>query len=361
MKRQTLALLIGAFTLVAGIVVARAAGLRLWAESPSPPAPATEQKQEQRHDRRAGEYRLSGPYTHENLTVFLIHGTPGPAGAHFLTLEEAMARKVVIVHETQDVNELAVENVSRTEEVFIQAGDIVKGGQQDRVLAVDLIVPARSGRIPVDAFCVEHGRWTARGEESAGAFTISGQMAPRQLNMAAKQARSQTEVWNKVDEAQDKLSASTKADVRARASESSLQLTLENERVQKSADAYIKTLSRFVEGKQDVIGCAFAVNGRVSSADIYASGALFQKLWPKLLKASAVEAVAESPTYDGAATAEADDVASVFADAESGRETQREVTRRTRMFNREGERAIFFETRDMERGAVWFHRNYLAR
>lgn len=186
-------------------------------------------------------------------------------------------------------------------------------------------------------------------------------MAPKELKMAAKQARSQTEVWAKVDEAQNKLSASTNADVRARASESSLQLTLENERVRKDADAYIKTLSAIVEGKQDVIGCAFAVNGRVSSADVYASGALFQKLWTKLLKASAVEAVAESPTYDGAATAEADDVASVFADAESGRETLREVTTRTRMFKREGERVIFFETRDMERGGAWLHRNYLAR
>ncbi len=60
----------------------------------------------------------------------------------------AMARKVVIVHETQEVNELAVENVSRTEEVFIQAGDIVKGGQQDRVLAVDLDRPRALGAHP---------------------------------------------------------------------------------------------------------------------------------------------------------------------------------------------------------------------
>jgi hypothetical protein len=355
MKRQTLALLIGAFTLAAGVVAARVAGLRLWAESPPTPAP------EQRHDWRAGDYTLSGPYTHENLTVFLIHGPGGPAGGHFLTLEEAMARKVVIVHETQEVNELAVENVSRTEEVFIQAGDIVKGGQQDRVLAVDLIVPARSGRVPVDAFCVEHGRWTARGDEPTAAFSMSKEMAPRQLNMAAKQARSQSEVWAKVAEAQDKLSASTNANVRDRASASSYQLSMENEKVRASADAYVKALSGVVEGKQDVLGYAFAVNGRVSSADVYASPALSRKLWPKLLKASAVEAVAELPSYDGAASVSAPSVASIFVDAEGGRETEREVTKRTRMFKREGERAVFFETRDMERGGAWFHRNYLTR
>ena len=42
-----------------------------------------------------------------------------------------------------------------------------------------------------------------------------------------------------------------------------------------------------------MIGYVFAINGHVNSADVYASRALFVKLWPKLLKASAVEAVAE--------------------------------------------------------------------
>ena len=360
MKRQTLALLIGALTLAAGVVVARVAGLRLWAESPTAAAP--EQKQERKQDWRAGEYTLSGPYTHENLTVFLIHGPAGSAGGRFLTLEEGMERKVVIVHETEDVNELAVQNVSRTEEVFIQAGDIVKGGQQDRVLSVDLIVPARSGRIPIDAFCVEHGRWEARGAEPMAAFSTSEQMvASKDVKMAAKQARSQAEVWKKVDEEQTKLSASTNTNVRETASASSYQLSLENESVQKSADKYVKALSGIAEGKQDVLGYAFAVNGRVSSADVYASGVLFRKLWPKLLKASAVEAVAELPAYDKAASASADAFRELFADAERGREEAQEVTKRTRMVKREGERAIFFETRDMESGGAWVHRNYLAR
>ncbi|HWS90337.1 MAG TPA: DUF6569 family protein [Pyrinomonadaceae bacterium] len=358
MKRQTLALLVGAFTLVAGVVVAKVAGLRLWHESPSAAAPEQKQKQ----DWRAGDYTLSGPYTHENLTVFLIHGTPGPAGEHFLTLEEAMARKVVIVHETEEVNELAVENVSRTEEVFIQAGDIVKGGQQDRMLAVDLIVPARSGRVPVDAFCVEHGRWTARGGEPASAFTLSEQMAStKELKMAAKQQHSQAEVWARVDEAQAKLSASTNADVRASASASSYQLSLENDKVRASADEYVKALSGVVEGKRDVLGFAFAVNGRVSSADLYASPALFRRLWPKLLKASAVEALAERTAADKLGAPTADAFEELFVDAGRGREEAREVTRRTRMVKREGERAVFFETRDMQSGGAWFHRNYLAR
>src|SRR5688572_31326248 len=63
------------------------------------------------------------------------------------------------VYETSDVNELAVENISRQFDVFIQSGDIVKGGKQDRVLAVSIIIAARSGRVKIESFCVESGRW----------------------------------------------------------------------------------------------------------------------------------------------------------------------------------------------------------
>src|SRR5579864_4481210 len=93
--------------------------------------------------------RLSGPYTHGNLTVFLIHGDDQMKGRKLLTLDEALEQKKVVVHETKDVNQLAIENVSG-EEVFIQAGDIVKGGQQDRIIAVDVIVPAKSGKLPLE-------------------------------------------------------------------------------------------------------------------------------------------------------------------------------------------------------------------
>src|SRR5262245_33725013 len=91
--------------------------------------------------------RLSGPYTHENLSIYLIHGS-NRTNRSFLTLQEALEQHKLVVYETKDVNELAVENVS-TEEVYIQSGEIVKGGQQDRTLTDDLIIPAHSGRMPI--------------------------------------------------------------------------------------------------------------------------------------------------------------------------------------------------------------------
>src|SRR5580700_9830170 len=129
--------------------------------------------------------RLSGPFTHDNLTIFLIHGADKSA-KHLLTREEAIDQRKVVVYETRNVNELAVENLSN-EDVFIESGDIVKGGAQDRTLKDDLILPTKSGRVNISAFCVEHGRWSPRGNESIATFnSASDAIATKELKMAVK-------------------------------------------------------------------------------------------------------------------------------------------------------------------------------
>jgi hypothetical protein len=117
------------------------------------------------------DYRVSGPYTHDNLSLFLIHGSSG-GKTSYLTLKDALAQKKVVVHESTNVNELAIENLS-DRDVFIQGGDIVKGGEQDRVLSNDFVLGPRSGKTPISAFCVEHGRWSQRGAEPARQFASS--------------------------------------------------------------------------------------------------------------------------------------------------------------------------------------------
>src|SRR5262245_38539757 len=155
----------------------------------------------------ASNYVVSGPYSHKNLTIFLLHGAGKRKDKTPLTLQEAMERKMVVVHETGDVNNLAVENLS-DEEVYVQSGDIVKGGRQDRVLALDLIVPPKSGQIQIASFCVEQGRWSGRGQEEAGQFASSRTaLISKDLKIAAKHSASQGEVWDKVAQSQAKLSA----------------------------------------------------------------------------------------------------------------------------------------------------------
>ncbi|HEV2912128.1 MAG TPA: DUF6569 family protein [Pyrinomonadaceae bacterium] len=311
---------------------------------------------------QAADFRLSGPYTHENLTIFLIHGQDTINSRKILTLQEAMERRKVVVYETKDVNELAIENKSADEDIFVQSGDIVKGGQQDRVLAVDLIVPPRSGRVQIAAFCVEQGRWSKRGSETATTFETSNErIATKDLKVAATISGSQGAVWDKVSEAQDKISENVGASVNAEVSVSSLQLSLENKKLQEMREAYIKKLVKAVEGKTDVIGYAFAINGRVNSADVYASGALFKKLWPKLLRAAAVEAIAELRRGQQFDQVNAEAIQSFLAAAERGRASEKGVTARVKLVTREAEESILFETRDLKKDEAWIHRSYVTR
>jgi hypothetical protein len=108
---------------------------------------------------RRGDYTIREPLTHKNLSVYLIESPATTQETEFLTLGEGLEAGTVIVHETGSVGELSVENNS-DKTLFIGAGEIVKGGRQDRILQHDMIVAAGSGPMPVTAFCVEQGRWS---------------------------------------------------------------------------------------------------------------------------------------------------------------------------------------------------------
>ena len=307
-------------------------------------------------------YRISAPYSHKNLTIYLIHGKNETSKTNILTLQEAMNMRILRVYETTDVNELSVENISKQFDVFIQSGDIVKGGQQDRVLAVSIIIAARSGRIKIDAFCVESGRWQKRGNEDAGQFSSSNdRIVSKELKLAANVSRSQQEVWAKVSEAQDKLSANVGGSVAAPVSRSSLQLSLENGKVAATADEYVNKLSNLIEGKSDVIGYAFAVNGELNSADIYVSNALFKKLWPRMLKAAAVEAVAEqNGRMSAAPPAKPAAISEFLSDADAGAAHERAVSGGTRIVTRDKKDSAVYEARD-DKSKTVVHRAYVKK
>lgn len=309
---------------------------------------------------QAGDYRLSGPFTHNNLSIFLVHGKNTIEGKTFLTLEEAMVQRKVVVYETRNVNELSIQNISN-EDVYVQAGDIVKGGQQDRMIGVDLIVPRKSGKMPISAFCVEQGRWSRRGNEQARVFSSSSDVvATKEIKLAAKRGNSQGGVWESVTVAQDKLSQNVGVRVNSIASVSSLQLAVENAKVRESADSYVKALSNIVNSRNDVIGYVFAINGKVNSADVYGSSALFKKLWPKLLRANAIEAIAELQ-QDKFAPPKPDQARTFLSEGEKAQASEKQVSTRVGLVTAEDEKNIFFETRDRANKDAWIHRNYIKK
>ena len=233
--------------------------------------------------------RISGPFTHENLSVYFVHGASAQ-GPVPLTLSEALDKQMVEVVETGSVNELKIRNKG-SEPIFIQSGDLVKGGRQDRVVTTSFVLPPKSGSVPLASFCVEHGRWSQRGKEVAERFSSSSEALPsRKAKLAMKAplpvaqaapadlpansrnhqqalnhdetGKRQQMIWNEVASTQDKLSGGLKQSVNAAESSTSLQLSLENEKLRAARSDYIEALEDKAEAG-DIIGYVFAVNGQI--------------------------------------------------------------------------------------------------
>ena len=315
--------------------------------------------------------RISGPHVHANLAIYFIHGpsAPGPVP---LTLTEAVAKGLVQVIETGHVNELKIENKGG-EEVFIQAGDMVKGGRQDRVLMVSLLLPPRSGLVSIAAFCVEPGRWSARGSEDPTRFASASETIPSRKALiimaappspeavgprGADTAERQRQVWGSVAKMQADLADGLGTRVLAPQSVTSLQLSLEHAKLKEAQTAYVTTLQAKAVQESDVIGYVAAINGKTVSANIYPSNGLFRKMWDKQLAAVITEAIGEK----SAAVAVAPPIAAVqefLAAAEKGPARGRETAAKMFLETRESAHGLYNEARGPSGG--WVHKNYLAK
>jgi hypothetical protein len=238
--------------------------------------------------------------------------------------------------------------------VFVQSGDIVKGGKQDRCIATDFTLEPRSGKVKIASFCVEHGRWRQRGGESQSLFSGSSySVAGRKLKLAGNANYSagggQQKVWDEVKVAQERLSTATGGAVASQQSPSSLQLTLENNKVREAIEKYVSALADAPGGKDDVIGYAAVINGKMNCADVYGSHQLFTKLWPRSLKSLATEAAAERRTAGGAGEAVAempiDKVEAALRDAKEGKKTANEVGDAVEVITTDSDDSVLFESR----------------
>lgn len=340
--------------------------------------------------------QISAPVVHQNIAFYFVRG-PSASGPVPATLQEALAKGAVEVFETGNVQELQIENKGE-EPVFVQFGDLVKGGQQDRVLTVSLMLPPKSGRVPIGSYCVEQGRWAARGAEDAKKFSMSEMLMPsREAKVAmakravnpvtpaggamfvereqgaaanlrqhpsqrradgASTASGQGEVWRSVGEVQNKLAAHLAAPVASEASRTSLQLSLENDKLKQAVADYVQVLEPAGLKDQDIVGVAIAINGRILNADVYPSNGLFRKMWPKLVRAGVTEALASASAEKHAAPAP-DAVSAFLTEAEKGRQSNLELGTHAKLETRDADKALRMEAKSAT--GAFVHRNYLAK
>ncbi len=222
--------------------------------------------------------KMLAPITFRQLTVFPVVQTATAPDqrdkAQYLTLTDGLRRKLVTVSELAgggSVNTLLVGNKSDTP-LLILGGEVVLGGQQDRILGQDTIVPAHE-QLRVQVFCVEHGRWSGGRE-----FAAAQGMADTKIRVRAKYRADQSQVWAEVAKknAAHGVAPST-GTYRNLAAGDDGKKALEPYRA-----AVGGALGKLPE-KDKVVGVVAAINGRVTSVELFAKPELFAAYRDKLL------------------------------------------------------------------------------
>ncbi|MBM3465970.1 MAG: hypothetical protein FJX76_28100 [Armatimonadetes bacterium] len=231
--------------------------------------------------------RLGSPVSQRGMTIIpIIARSESALGLR--TLSEALKSGSVVVREIGDgrVNELSVENKSDAY-VFILAGQILVGAKQNRVLQSDLLLPPHSGRVSVEAFCVEHGRWRdeSGGGARSGTFARTDNVSNPEVRAAARATKSQTSVWGAVSESQEKVKAPN--------STSDLNKIYHEPKVAQDAKVYVDAFSTLPERVPDMRGAVVFVNGRLMAVDYFGDGRVFRNLWQPLLASYVLEAVGD--------------------------------------------------------------------
>jgi protein-tyrosine phosphatase len=238
-----------------------------------------------------GASTLDGPRTEGPLTIFPLHGADASLPA-ILPLGEALERGVALVREGDNFSQLVLDNHG-DRPVLCLAGDLVRGGMQDRVLSRDTLLAPRQTGLVVEAFCVEAGRWEERAGEASDRFASDLLMAPAQLRRQLIVGVSQGEVWQEVARTQERLGRSRGRALQDERSASSLALSLSLPELQEA----MATQLAFFEAstaEPTIKGYLAHIEGVGWQLEWFATGALFQSVKRRLLKALVTEALGAS-------------------------------------------------------------------
>jgi hypothetical protein len=172
-------------------------------------------------------------------------------------------------------------------------------------------------------------------------------------------AEKQRKVWDSVAATQNKLSGELSSQIFAAQSATSLQLTLEHERLKEARAHYIMRLKPAGLSDNDIVGYVVAINGRLSAANVYPSNGLFRKMWTKQLAASVTEAIGERREGVKAEAPKPSVVGEFLAAAERAKGKERVMPAGMRVETRDADAALYNEARQAD--GRWVHRSYLAK
>lgn len=259
------------------------------------------------------EYGSENAYTYGNLRLYPVRANDIFLALHenignYTVLEDAVEKKKIVVTEVSGsgtVNTLYAENLS-SDSIYVMAGEIVKGGKQDRIIAQDFIL-APGEKVDVGAFCVEHGRWSAGSAGSAGSnregvndfsqengmvleystkapvFEETAKVVSTDVREAAIVKKNQSEVWDEVAYVTFQNGAT---------SGTGTYNQLENTTVfQDTLKKYLDHFNTLFKNDNTIIGVVAVTGNEIIATDLFATNHLFINQYENLLHSYITSAI----------------------------------------------------------------------
>lgn len=222
----------------------------------------------------------------DNLTIIPLFAENGPKSPDYLTMEDAIDRRLLLIGEKNSggsVPELTAQNLAEIS-VLLLDGEEVIGAKQNRILnASILLAPKSTTVIPVS--CVEAHRWSYTTENFGHSDAYLNydirREKHRDVNKSLMESREfradQGKVWERIDVMNRELSVKSSTGAMHDAYD------MVSERLKK----YLASFD-FIEGQNGLF--AF-IDRKIAGFDIISRAESFKKVFPKLIKSYAMDAV----------------------------------------------------------------------
>jgi hypothetical protein len=234
-------------------------------------------------------------FYYENLTIVPIYADRAEDRTPYATLDEALRAHWLEVTEVEGGRVPQVSMSNRSSRcVFVMGGEILTGCRQDRIVGRDVLLSPGAKNVIVPVYCVEQGRWTYESHT----FHSKENLGTAELRAEGQKADhdAQSKIWDYVSELTGRMGAASPT--------TRFQEAYESDAVRRKISTVEKTLNDVPRLWPDARGVVVGVGDRIISADIFVNPHVFKRIWPKLLRSSALAVVCD-PAYGTLSQADA--------------------------------------------------------
>ena len=227
---------------------------------------------------------VGDPQVRQNLCIFPLL-VPGSSTVSYLLLQEALASGVLEISEVTEAGSVNAVFVTNTGDapVLILDGEELVGAKQNRILNVTVLIPPKK-KVKVPVSCVERGRWRYESPRfTEGVFGYTSLRSSKAVQVAQSVEFSgffeadQGAIWEEIDRKQCAFDVASPTGA-----------------VHDIYESYEKNLEEYVAGLEpepEQAGVAVFISGRFSCLDLFSHPAALEKLWDRLLRSYALEAL----------------------------------------------------------------------